>query len=134
MIRLRSICLSSKMQPSARNESHSRARYWCATCSLTPAESALDLASVAASVPLYMFTCHVSSVAGLGAHVSFVIVHPAFWFKPCQLNQKGDLGAHVSFVIVHPVFWFKPCQSSQKFAELRLQVFLTRSYPLCYGR
>ena len=31
---------------------------------------------------------HVSSLAGLGAHASFVVVHLAFWFKPWQLSQK----------------------------------------------
>ena len=36
-----------------------------------------------------MNVLHVSSLAGLGAHVSFVIVHLAFWFKPWQLSQNG---------------------------------------------
>ena len=38
---------------------------------------------------IYIYIYHVSSLAGLGAHESFVIVHPAFWFKLWQLSQKG---------------------------------------------
>ena len=33
--------------------------------------------------------CHVSSLAGLGAHESFVVAHPAFWVKPWQFSQTG---------------------------------------------